>query len=84
MPRLVLYDDDGSTLFAGDVSRANVETVARFLRRHMTTIRVVADAKKKIGDVVEGVTNIADQVDELLDLFAPKPRRRALPRRKSR
>lgn len=49
MPRLLLLDDDGSELFAGDVSRANVEIVARFLRRNMVALQAAALAKRVIS-----------------------------------
>jgi hypothetical protein len=60
MPRLVLYDDDGSTLFAGDVSQKNVQIVARFLQRNMGALRVAAEVKRsfdqllELGDVLAG------------------------------
>lgn len=85
MPRLLLLDDDGSQLFAGDVSRANVEIVARLLRRHMTTLRAAADVKRGVGDLVDGVGKLADQIGQVLDVVAgPAKRPRALPRRRAR
>lgn len=48
MPRLVLFDDDGRELFAGDVSRSNVEIIARFLRRNMPALRAAAIAKQAV------------------------------------
>lgn len=52
MPRLVLYEDDGRVLFQGNVSRANVEIVARFLRRNMNTLRVIAGVKRGLEAAV--------------------------------
>jgi hypothetical protein len=87
MPRLVLFDDNGRQIFAGDVSHANVETVARFLRSHMTTLRVAAEVNRGVGELVNGVGNLADKLGPLLDFRVAgptKPRPRALPRRKAR
>lgn len=53
MPRLVLYDDDGSTLFAGDVSQKNVEIIGRFLHRNMGTLRVAASIKRSFDELLE-------------------------------
>jgi len=48
MPRLILQDDDGRELFAGQVSQQNVEIVAGFLRRNMATLQSLAAFKKTL------------------------------------
>jgi hypothetical protein len=70
VPRLVLYDDDGRELFAGDVSESNVQIVARFLRRNMGALHAAAAFKKSL----EG---LGELLGPLLD-----PKRRGAPPRK--
>jgi hypothetical protein len=70
VPRLLLVDDDGREMFAGQVSRANVERVAQFLRANMGTLQLIARARTAVAQVFE----VVDQVKELAP---PSPRPRA-------
>lgn len=53
MPRLVLEDDDGRVLFSGEVSRKNVEIVARFLRRNMPALQAAVAVKQVFSQISE-------------------------------
>lgn len=77
MPRLVLVDDDGREMFSGQVSRANVERTAAFLRKNMATIQMIARAKQAVTTVVDAF----DQVGRLNSVLVSAPRP---PRRKAR
>ena len=63
MPRLVLSEDDGVVLFAAEVSRANVERVAGLLRKHMDTIKTIADARRAVSTVLDSMDQVAALVD---------------------
>lgn len=55
MPRLVVYDDDGRSLFDAPVSQSNLEAVVAFLRRNMGALRAAAAVKKafeSLGDLL--------------------------------
>ena len=65
MPQLLLVDDDGRELFRGAVSRENVEILAKFLRRHLDTLRGIALIKRAF-----------DRLTPALAAPAPPPRRR--------
>lgn len=69
MPRLVLFDDNGRELFAGDISRQNVFLVARFIRKHMPTFRALAAMK-------QAWVNVTGKGRALEDLGRSKGRRR--------
>ncbi len=71
MPRLIVEDDDGRELFAGQISQENLAAVARFLRRHHATLRTVATVKRSIDSVIEAISALP---------AIPPPR--SLPRRK--
>jgi hypothetical protein len=72
VPRLVLLEDDGRELFAGRVSRENVERVAGFLRTNMGTLKAISDARSAVAAFLEAM-------DPLARLLAPKPPKRRLP-----
>ncbi len=70
MPRLVLFEDDGREIFAGDVSDENVALVGRFLRRNAGAFRAAAAFKQAL-----------EAAGDLLGLRPARSKPRALARR---
>jgi hypothetical protein len=73
VPRLVLVDDDGREMFSGQVSRANVERTAAFLRRNLGSLQVIANARRAVSLVVDGL----GQLGAIALPPPPPPKRRA-------
>ena len=59
MPRLVLLEDDGSQVFAGDLSRANFVRLVGFLRRNQGVIGSAAAAIRTVRAACEAIALMA-------------------------
>lgn len=54
MPRLVLFEDDGTELFSGDVSRAVVQWLALMLRQNRGVVQAAAVTARVVRAALGG------------------------------